>query len=230
MTIAPTRSCPWADDGRRLMPILRRRQSGRRAGLDGLCRRDDVDIMRSASKRGRPCIAPRRHSGVGRFAVARDPHGRVHACSKGWAIRPDAAPAGTPGHIGWRDSTPASAKAPSPSIPVCSAGQGRAVDMGPWVSTRLANSWDAVRRHDDQSANCPRLSGFITSTSRPSIAPRPGEDGGGESSTADASPVGSWIVQCPTRRRDVAMMDQTLIDLLSPCLRRRARSPARPGR
>jgi uncharacterized protein len=67
---------------------------------------DDVDAFaaRVTAAGGKIHRAPQDIPGVGRFAVAADPHGAGFILFKGNSDQePAPAPAGTPGHIGWRE-------------------------------------------------------------------------------------------------------------------------------
>jgi len=123
-----------------LMPIP---EDAARAGVGpawmGYVAVDDVDIYAKRVKAAGGAVhrGPEDIPGVGRFAVAGDPHGAGFMLFKGMGdqapMRRQAPPVTSVGV----NSTPASAKAPSPSIPVCSAGpRARQSTWGPWVSTR----------------------------------------------------------------------------------------------
>ena len=77
--------------------------------------------------------------GVGRFAVAADPHGAGFILFKPNTDQtPAPAPMGAPGHVGWPSYTPGTGLAPSISIPVCSAGPR----TKRWIWAR----WDSIKR------------------------------------------------------------------------------------
>src|SRR5262249_56120974 len=70
---------------------------------------DDVDVYAKRVKAAGGTVhrGPEDIPGVGRFAVAGDPHGAGFMLFKGMGDEaPTPAPAGTPGHIGWRELPP----------------------------------------------------------------------------------------------------------------------------
>ena len=81
-------------------------KAGARPAWTGYIGVDDVDAMaqRVAAAGGRICKAPEDIPGVGRFAVAADPHGAEFVLFKGNSEEsPPDAPPGTPGHVGWHE-------------------------------------------------------------------------------------------------------------------------------
>jgi predicted enzyme related to lactoylglutathione lyase len=90
-----------------LMPIPEAaRAQGARPAWTGYIRVDDVDAYAARVKAAAGSVhrAPEDIPGVGRFAVAADPHGATFALFK---VNSDEEPApvapGTPGHIGWHE-------------------------------------------------------------------------------------------------------------------------------
>jgi hypothetical protein len=90
-----------------LMPIPEdARAMGARPAWTGYIAVDDVDIYAARVKAGGGAIhrPPGDIPGVGRFAVAADPHGAAFILFKGATDdAPAPAPMGTPGHVGWRE-------------------------------------------------------------------------------------------------------------------------------
>ena len=90
-----------------LMPIPEdARKAGVRPAWMGYIAVDDVDIYARRVKAAGGAIhrGPEDIPGVGRFAVAGDPHGAGFMLFKGTSDEaPAPAPAGTPGHIDWRE-------------------------------------------------------------------------------------------------------------------------------
>ena len=90
-----------------LMPIPEdARRAGVRPAWMGYIAVDDVDVYAKRVKSAGGAIhrGPEDIPGVGRFAVAGDPHGAGFMLFKGTSDEaPVPAPAGTPGHIGWRE-------------------------------------------------------------------------------------------------------------------------------
>jgi uncharacterized protein len=77
--------------------------------------------------------------GVGRFAVAADPHGAGFILFKPNTDQaPAPAPMGAPGHVGWRELHAGTGLAPSISIPACSAGPR----TKRWIWAR----WESIKR------------------------------------------------------------------------------------
>jgi len=125
-----------------LMPIPEdARRAGVRPAWMGYIAVDDVDVYAKRVKSAGGAIhrAPEDIPGVGRFAVVGDPHGAGFMLFKGTSDEaPVPAPAGTPGHIGWRELH-ATSKAPSRSIPACSAGpRPKRSTWDRWASTKLS--------------------------------------------------------------------------------------------
>src|SRR5260370_33231634 len=90
-----------------LMPIP---QDAAKAGVGpawmGYIGVDDVDVYAKRVKAAGGAIhrGPEDIPGVGRFAVSGDPHGAGFRLFKGDSDQaPAPAPAGTPGHVGWRE-------------------------------------------------------------------------------------------------------------------------------
>ena len=90
-----------------LMPIpADARAAGVRPAWMGYIGVDDVDAYAKRVKTAGGAIhrGPVDIPGVGRFAVAGDPHGAGFMLFKGTSEEaPPPAPAGTPGHVGWRE-------------------------------------------------------------------------------------------------------------------------------
>jgi predicted enzyme related to lactoylglutathione lyase len=90
-----------------LMPIPEdARKAGVRPAWMGYIGVDDVDAYAKRVKAAGGAIQrdPEDIPGVGRFAVAGDPHGAGFMLFKGTSDEaPAPAPAGTPGHVGWRE-------------------------------------------------------------------------------------------------------------------------------
>ena len=90
-----------------LMPIPEQaRNAGVRPAWMGYIGVDDVDVYAKRVKAAGGAIhrEPEDIPGIGRFAVAGDPHGAGFMLFKGTGNEPpESAPAGTPGHVGWRE-------------------------------------------------------------------------------------------------------------------------------
>ncbi len=90
-----------------LMPIPEHARSmGLRPAWMGYIGVDDVDVFGERVKSAGGAIhrASEDIPGVGRFAVAADPHGASFILFKGTSdMSPTPAPPGTPGHIGWHE-------------------------------------------------------------------------------------------------------------------------------
>ena len=90
-----------------LMPIPEAAcKAGVRPAWMGYIGVDDVDVYAKRIKAAGGAIhrGPEDIPGVGRFAVAGDPHGAGFILFKGASDQaPTPAPAGTPGHIGWHE-------------------------------------------------------------------------------------------------------------------------------
>ncbi|WP_307437049.1 VOC family protein [Labrys monachus] len=78
---------------------------GARPGWIGYVGADDVDATAARIEElgGKVLRAPDDIPGIGRFAVAADPHGAVFCLFKGQGEGPAMPAMGTPGHFGWRE-------------------------------------------------------------------------------------------------------------------------------
>jgi len=81
------------------------RKAGARPAWVGYVAVDDVDTIEGKIKErgGTLCHAPTDIPGVGRFAVATDPHGAVFAVIKGTTEAPDFPASDAPGETGWHE-------------------------------------------------------------------------------------------------------------------------------
>jgi uncharacterized protein len=124
------------------------RAMGTRPRWTGYIGVDDVDAYAARVKAAGGAIhrAPEDIPGVGRFAVAADPHGAVFNLFKGASDEePEPAVPGTPGHVGWHELHAGDGKAPLPCIPAYLAGpRARRWIWAQWVSIRFSRR--AVRR------------------------------------------------------------------------------------
>ena len=187
-----------------LMPIPEdAARAGVRPAWMGYVAVDDVDVYAKRVKAAGGAVhrGPEDIPGVGRFAVAGDPHGAGFMLFKGMGDQaPMPAPAGTPGHIGWRELHAGEREGAFAFYSgLFGWTKGEAVDMGPM------GVYQTFAIHGTQSG------GMMTKTPQ---TPAPfwlyyfnveavdratarAKDGGGEVLNGPMQvPGGSWIVQC----------------------------------
>jgi uncharacterized protein len=187
-----------------LMPIPEdAARAGVRPAWMGYVAVDDVDIYAKRVKAAGGAVhrGPEDIPGVGRFAVAGDPHGAGFMLFKGMGDQaPMPAPAGAPGHIGWRELHAGEREGAFAFYSgLFGWTKGEAVDMGPM------GVYQTFAIHGTQSG------GMMTKTPQ---TPAPfwlyyfnveavdratarAKDGGGEVLNGPMQvPGGSWIVQC----------------------------------
>ncbi len=173
------------------------------AGWVGYLGVDDVDAtaVRIRAAGGSILREPTDIPGVGRFAVAADPNGAVFLLIRGWSPEgvPEA-PAGTPGHVGWRELHAGEGKAAFDFY----AGlfgwtADQAFDMGPLGTYQLfAAGGPAVGGIMTKTPEAPRPFWsyyFVVDALEPALA-RARERGGKLCMGPHQVPDGSWIAQC----------------------------------
>ena len=163
---------------------------------------DDVDAYAARVKEAGGAIhrAPEDIPGVGRFAVAADPHGAVFNLIKGFSTEPPKLPApGTPGHAGWRELYAGDGDSAFAFYSkLFGWTKGEALDMGPMGTYQLfaidgVPSGGMMTKPKEVSA--PRWQYYFNVVDIDAVEARVKERGGQVLHGPMEVPGGSWIVQ-----------------------------------